>query len=252
MSKEIQKWWDETSVSYQKSSKINTNSVHYGPYAPDESELKLLGNVKGKKILEIGCGGGQCSIALAKQGAVCTGIDISEEQLKYAEKLAKKNKVKINFVHGSFQNLNKIKSNSVDIVFSAYALQYSPDLKKVCKSVYRILKKNGIFVFSFDNPFYLIINKKSHKVVHDYFDTGKIALEETWADNTKHKFVFYHRKISDIHDALIDSKLIVEKIIEPLKLKNQEAWTKGKWAKIYPKDLVKLIGPTIIFKAKKT
>ncbi len=252
MTKDIQKWWDETARSYQASSEIHTKSAHYGPYAPDEAELKLLGNIKGKRVLELGCGGGQCSIAFAKNGAICTGIDISREQLRYAEKLAKANKVKIDFVQGSFQNLNQIKSKSFDIVFSAYAFQYSPNLGKVFQQVNRVLKKDGLFVFSFDHPFYLLIDPISKKVINSYFDTGRHELVETWQDKTKRKFIFYRVKISDIYDALINSGFFVEKIIEPLSLdKKQIAWTRGSWRKIYPKETVKLIGPTIIFKSKK-
>ncbi len=57
MTKEIEKWWDNVSKGYQKGSNIHTKAAHYGPYAPNENELNLLGKVKGKKILEIGCGG---------------------------------------------------------------------------------------------------------------------------------------------------------------------------------------------------
>ena len=143
MTKEIKKWWEKASEYYQKESKIPTYSAHYGPGTPYENKLKLLGKIKGKHILEIGCGGAQCSIAFAKQGAKCTGIDISREQLNYAKALAKKNKVNIKLIQGTFQNLGKIKSNSQDIAFSAFAFQYSPNLNKVFRKVYRVLKKNG-------------------------------------------------------------------------------------------------------------
>ncbi len=246
MTKEIEKWWDETSKHYQKESKIHTRSAHYGPYAPDENKLKLLGNIKGKKILEIGCGGGQCSIAFAKQGAICTGIDISTEQLKYAKFLAKKNKVNVKFIKGDIQTLKGIKSNSYDIVFSAFALHYVPNIMKCFKEVYRVLKKNGLFVFSFDNPFYDTISPKTLKIERSYNKTGKYEKIEKWPDGAKRKFVMYYRKVSDIFNALVESNFFVENIIEPLEMK-KDPWEN----EIYPKKLVKLIGPTIIFKAKK-
>ncbi len=56
MTKETKKWWESASEYYQKISKIPID-VHYGPGSPNEKHFKLLGNVKGKKILEIGCGG---------------------------------------------------------------------------------------------------------------------------------------------------------------------------------------------------
>ncbi len=65
MTKEIKKWWSVNSERYQKQSKIPID-IHYGPGSPNEEHFKLLGNLKGKKILELGCGGAQCGIAMAK------------------------------------------------------------------------------------------------------------------------------------------------------------------------------------------
>jgi len=88
MTKETKKWWEGTSKDYQEKCKIPID-IHYGPGSSNEKHLKLLGNLKGKKVLEIGCGGAQCGIAMAKKRAKVTGIDISEEMIKIA-----KNKVK--------------------------------------------------------------------------------------------------------------------------------------------------------------
>lgn len=245
--KDIKKWWEEASSYYQEENKIGIDSAHYGPYSPNEDKLKLLGNVKGKKILEIGCGGGQCSISFAKKGARCIGIDISEKQLEYAKKLAKKNKVKIDFRLGTFQDLSKIKSKSQDIVFSAFALQYSPNIKRVFKQIYRILKKNGIFVFSLDHPFYHIINPKNNKIEKSYFKTGKFEEVEIWPDKSKHRFIIYRRRVSDLYNTLVESGFIVERILEPISF-NEKEWRNDD---SFPKELAKLIGPTIIFKARK-
>ena len=56
MSEDVEKWWDDVSDGYQEDAKLVTDSAHYGPYAPNEEELRLLGDIKGKNILEIGCG----------------------------------------------------------------------------------------------------------------------------------------------------------------------------------------------------
>jgi hypothetical protein len=57
--KQIRDYWDENSKYYQEDSKIGIG-IHYGPGAPFEDKLKLLGRLKGKKVIEIGCGG--CSM----------------------------------------------------------------------------------------------------------------------------------------------------------------------------------------------
>lgn len=245
MVKDVEKWWNEAAPWFQDWAKLSTKSADYGPYAPRENQLKLLGNVRGKKILEIGCGGAQCSVSFTKQGAICTGIDITQAQLDYAKKLAEKENVKVNLVKGDIQTLKEIKSSSYDIVFSAFALMYIPDLTKCFKEVRRVLKKDGLFVFSLGHPFY-ILDTKTKKLKRSYFKNGKIIENEIWSDGTKHKFMMFHRKVSDIVNSIIDANLTILEMHEPLDMKN-----KIKDPSVYPEDLVKLIGPTIIFKTKK-
>ncbi|MBI4163878.1 MAG: class I SAM-dependent methyltransferase [Candidatus Aenigmarchaeota archaeon] len=251
MTKEIEKWWNEASKSYQESSQIETKSAHYGPYAPNENKYRMLGNVKGKRILEIGCGGGQCSIAFAKQGAKCTGLDLSSDQLKHAEDLAKKNKVSVKFQKHDIQSLGGFRSNYYDIVFSAFALQYIPDLTRCFKEIFRVLRKGGLFAFSFEHPFYSSISTVTFRVDKNYNKSEKIKEIETWPDGSKHTFVAYRRKVSEIFGSLLKAGFSIENIIEPFDRKSENAWRKGYWKKIYPKKLIEMIGPTIIFKARK-
>jgi len=56
--KEIKEYWEKTTSDYQKECKIPLD-IHYGPGSPNEKKLKLLGRLKGKKVLELGCGGAQ-------------------------------------------------------------------------------------------------------------------------------------------------------------------------------------------------
>jgi ubiquinone/menaquinone biosynthesis C-methylase UbiE len=162
MTKETKDWWEYASANYQTECKIPID-VHYGPGSPNEKHLNLLGNVKGKSVLEIGCGGAQCSIAFAQQGAEVTGVDISEEQLKFAMALAKKNDVQIQFYQGDIKELPQIESYSQDIVFSAFALLYVDDLLSCFREVHRVLKDGGVFVFSLDHPFSRTVDSKSLK-----------------------------------------------------------------------------------------
>ena len=246
MTKETKKWWESASKGYQEESKIPI-SIHYGPGSPGEKKLKLLGNLKGKKVLEIGCGGAQCGIAMAKQGAKVIGIDISKEQLKFAENLAKKNKVKIKFYQGDIESLKQIKSNSQDIVFSAWALLYVNDLLKCFKEVKRVLRKNGLFVFSLNHPFWGIVDKDAMKVNKSYFKTGKYT--QIFADKTK-KFVMYRHTTSGLHNNLVKAGFIVERIIEP---DSQKKYSHDPWYNLWDYKLkaLKMIPPTIIFKARK-
>jgi ubiquinone/menaquinone biosynthesis C-methylase UbiE len=235
--KAIKNWWEANSSYYQEKFKLPIE-IHYGPGIPNENKLKLLGKLKGKKVLELGCGGGQCTIALAKKGAKVTAIDLSTKQLKFAKDLAKKNKVKIDFIQGSFQNLIKIKSNSQDIVFSAWAFHYSPNLKKLFKETKRVLKNKGLFVFSNIHPFNHCIDFKTLKIKKSYFKTGKI---------TDGKFVGFEHTIGEIYNPLKEVGFDILEILEPNSgginvWKNDPRYTKRKISKI---------PSTIILKARK-
>ncbi len=249
MVKDIQKWWEADSAEYQAISKIGTESAHYGPWAPNENKLRLLGKVNGKKILEIGCGGGQCSIAFAKQGAICTGVDFSSAQLKHAQDLARKNKVSVKFIKHNIQNLHGFNSK-YDVVFSAFALQYVPNLSKGFEEVARVLKKGGVFVFSFGHPFYDSISKESQALKRNYNSSERIE-QIASTGGKEHKFIMHVHKISDICNSLVQAGLTIEKVLEPLDLTSEKAWRGGVWDKYYPKKLVKKLVPTIIFKARK-
>jgi len=245
MKKDVKKWWENSSKEYQEYCKIPID-IHYGPGSPNEQHYKLLGNLKGKNVLEMGCGGAQCSIAMAKQGAKVIGVDISKEQLKFAKELAKKNKVNITFYERDFNNLSIIKSNSQDIVFSAWAFQYAENLFKIFKEAYRVLKNKGIFIFSLDHPFYRTLNRKTLKLEQSYFDSGKFV-----TNYSRGKFVMYNRMISDLFNNLIKVGFYVERIIEPDSRKKYpyDPWY-NKW-ELYTPKMMKHIPPTIIFKARK-
>src|SRR5205085_4996041 len=87
--------WDRHSAAYQAGARLPTDVAHYGPDIPTEAEFHLLGDLKGKRVLELGCGGAQCSIAFAKQGAIAIGVDYSGEQLGFARRLCEKENVKV-------------------------------------------------------------------------------------------------------------------------------------------------------------
>ncbi len=91
------------------------------------------------------------------------------------------------------------------------------------------------------------MDSKTVKPVRSYYRTGKREKVATWSDGSKHIFVRYLRKVSDIVNSVIKAKFSVEKIVEPLEIRKNDPWK----AKFYPLKLVKIIGPAIIFKAKK-
>jgi ubiquinone/menaquinone biosynthesis C-methylase UbiE len=113
-----------------------------------------LANLKpNTHILEIGCATGIFSFMLTEQGFLVTGLDISDEAVAKANKIANHNKIKeANFVQGDVENM-KFPDNSFDCVFSFSAFRYLPDLNRALREVYRVLKPGGVAVIDFPNKY---------------------------------------------------------------------------------------------------
>lgn len=216
--------WDRYALIYQNAHNLPTDTVTYAPGAGTEAEHRLLGPVAGKRVLDLGCGGGQAAIALAKQGAVAIGIDISVEQLAFARRLAEEEETRVELRHGDLAELAFQRADSVDIVMSMMALHYAPDLNRVFRQAHRVLKPNGMLLFTVPHPASAVVhgastvsseriislNTATIPVTRRYFDKSP-ALQE-WQHVT---FTEYHRPISEIFMGLIRSSYRVDVISEP-------------------------------------
>lgn len=206
--------WDRHSAVYQAGAKLPTDVAHYGPDIPTEAEFKLLGDLKGKRVLELGCGGAQCSIAFVKQGATAIGVDFSGEQLSFARRLCEREGVKVELRQGDLADLAFLRAESIDLAFSAYAFGYVDDLSRVFRQVHRVLKLNAALVFSLPHPAYDMIDDddpyEPRKIRRSYFDRSPIEYE--WNGIP---FTDYHHTISDLFMALQRSSYRVDTILEP-------------------------------------
>ncbi len=246
MSKEnIRDHWNKTSSDYQKQYLVPTEVVQYAIYGPTEGDLNLLGDVNGKKMIELGCGGVQSSIVFAKRGAICTGVDMSMEQLKYAKDLVEKSGVEVKLIEGDIEDLHMLEDNSFDIAFSIYAFDFIQNLQKAIGETYRILKNQGIFVFTVQHPFFNLMGdvRKDLKVKFNYFVRKEICNETSGII-----IEYFNPTIGDWINGLIDAGFIIMKVLEPEPIKDRiNTILEG-----YPIDKVSKIPSTIIIKARKS
>ena len=117
---DVRAWWEETAEWFQEDIDLDVgvNWVGYG--GPD---LDLLQNVDGERVLELGCGGGQCTVAMAQRGADVTGIDLAEAQLAHARELAAEHDVDPTFYREDVTDLSRFDDGSFDAAFNAYVFQ---------------------------------------------------------------------------------------------------------------------------------
>lgn len=235
--------WDRHSASYQAGARLPTDVAHYGPDIGTEADFKLLGDVKGKRVLELGCGGAQCSIAFAKQGATAIGIDFSREQLDFAKRLCDREGVKVELHLGDLADLAFIRADSIDLAFSAYAFGFVEDLNRVFRQVHRVLKPGAPLVFSLPHPAYDMIDDDDPEqpllIRRSYFDTTPIDYE--WNGIP---FTDYRHTIADLVTFLNRASFRIDHVLEPEPVSSgprSAAW----------RDTFRWVPRTVIVRARK-
>jgi 2-polyprenyl-3-methyl-5-hydroxy-6-metoxy-1,4-benzoquinol methylase len=217
--------WDRIAVR-DRSTGAAVGDVVYGPGAPTERDLRLVGPVAGKRVLDLGCGAGQAAISLATRGATAIGVDASSAQLGLAKARAEREEVRVEWHQGDLADLAFLGADSIDLVFSAHALGEVHDLARVFRQVHRVLKPRGAFVFSVEHPIALCTARDApapgtvpasgalplgRLVVHrSSFDRSAITVERQGEPVT-----LYQRSVSDVFMALGRAGFRVEVILEP-------------------------------------
>jgi len=122
-----------------------------------DKDVKFLNSLFRKhncrSIIDVGCGTGNHSIRLSKLGYKVTGVDISLSMLRIAKK--KNGKSKVRFIHGDMKKLGKLEGQKFDAaiclgqVFSH--LMTNKDLQSFLNGLRKLLRKNGLLVFSAKN-----------------------------------------------------------------------------------------------------
>jgi SAM-dependent methyltransferase len=114
---------------------------------PLEYAYHLLGDVRGRRVLDFGCGNGENTVLLARRGAEVYGMDISHDIIKLALQRLKLNGVTsgVRFFVASAHDL-PLADESVDVVFGM-AILHHLDLPPVAREVYRVLRRGGLAIF---------------------------------------------------------------------------------------------------------
>ncbi len=205
--------WDRYSAAYQASSRLATDVAHYGPDIPTEADLRLLGDLRGRRVLELGCGGAQCSVAFAKQGATAIGVDFSAEQLAFGRRLCESEDVRVELRLGDLADLAFLRADSIDLVFSSHAFGYVEDLNRVFRQVHRVLKVGAPLVFSLPHPAYDMLDDEADPsllVRRSYFDTRPIGFTREGVELTA-----YHHTFAELYMGLARASYRVDAVLEP-------------------------------------
>ena len=105
-------------------------------------------DVRGKKILDVGCGGLILTESLTREGAEATGIDLAETPLKIASQHAEQAGLSIEYLAKDVEDLARERPHSYDVIACCEALEHVPDPQKIVESCVALLKPGGTLFFS--------------------------------------------------------------------------------------------------------
>jgi len=142
----VAEWWN---------TEAGDSGVWHQRHDIDPVVFDVLGSVKNKIILEIGCGNGYLSRLLAERGAKITAVDLSKKFIRIAKEKESAKPLGIKYFVRDAANLYGIKSRQFDVVISSMMLMDVADAQEVIKEAGRVVKKGGRIVFSITHPVFI-------------------------------------------------------------------------------------------------
>ena len=132
------RWWDPTS-EFKPLHAINPLRLDW---------IQKHAEISGKKVLDIGCGGGILTESMAKAGAQAKGIDLSEKALKVADLHSLESGVAVQYEYISAENLAAKEAGQYDVVTCMEMLEHVPDPLSIIKACSQLVKPGGKVFFS--------------------------------------------------------------------------------------------------------
>lgn len=225
MKNEIEKNWDEMSKAYENFTE-SEDSYSYKIEWP--CIKKMLPDLHGKKVLDLGCGTGRFGFLFEKENPISVlGIDISEKMLNIAREKALNRDSKAEFIKGDISNLNTYINEKFDFIFSSTTFHYISDLEGLFNNIYNALNEKGICIVSIMHPVYTAqypVDKNGEFPSDDewvvrYLDKSKRAYIQPWIeyndDIKNYLSTSYHHTIGDYFNAIISAGFKIERVEEP-------------------------------------
>ena len=170
--------------------------------------LSMLGDVKGLRVLDIGCGAGQLTRELVERGAVVTGIDVSPAMVEIA-----RNRLGglATFTIGALSEPLPFESGSFDVVVASLVMHYIEEWTPVLKEILRVLTPDGSLALSTHHP---TMDWRVHSRA-DYF--AKKQSTETWVKGGRpFEVTTWRRPLSEISREIREAGFAIDVLAEPM------------------------------------
>ncbi|MBV9059023.1 MAG: class I SAM-dependent methyltransferase [Pseudonocardiales bacterium] len=212
------RWWDADAEDYlaEHGDFLGLVDFVWCPEGLRESEAGLLGDVAGRRVLEVGCGSAPCARWLADHGAQVIGLDLSVGMLRQAVDAARETGICVPLVQADATRL-PFADRSFDLACSAFgAVPFVADSAAVMREVVRVLRPGGRWVFAVTHPMRWIFpddpGEAGLTVAQSYFDRTPYVEVDGLGQPT---YVEHHRTLGDRVREIVAAGLTLEDLIEP-------------------------------------
>ncbi len=236
-------WWDDVPETELKAM---SGLPNYGFFTPTEDTLGLLGDVRGKTVLELACGKGDSLVWMAERGAKeLWGLDISSAQIQRTKQLLKEKGKEAKLFVSPMEINPGLPYSHFDLVFSIYGIGWSMDLDKTITRAGEYLKPGGRLIFSWDNPLMQCMKARDGQYIltQSYLKERDIKISDDG-------FCLHNWKLSTYLNCLAAHGFLIEQVVEESYYDEKEAdvFQEGKF---YSAGRARLINPVFIVKARK-
>lgn len=188
----------------------------HNAYYDRPNTLKLVGDVRGKNVLDAACGPGKYAQILIEQGANVTGFDLSPKMIRHAK--ARNSEQGNFFIQDLSKSFDTLQNEAFDTVLCALAMHYVEDWQPTIQEFCRVLKPNGQLIISIEHPFFEYTYFKSE----NYFKTEEVNC--TWTGFGKPVKIHSHRRpLQECLNPLLENGFLLDQILEPKPVEAFEA-----------------------------
>jgi SAM-dependent methyltransferase len=163
--------------------------------------------LKGLRVLDIGCGSGWYAEQLVKAGCWVTAVDISPRMVELTRQrlLGKAEVIQANIE----KPLDFLDANTFDMIIAPLVIHYVEDWHALMREFARVLKSKGLLIFSTNQPhgafhLYQLKNYFTPQIIQDHWPSLNVTVQ------------YYHHTLDDLSDSLSQAGFFIEKISEPL------------------------------------
>jgi len=128
------------------------SAIWFGDHVPGDGDLRLCGDVSGKRVIELGIAATANSLTAATEGAKAMALDPSAESIGVLRAAAERAEVHVECHQGDLADLGFATSGSVDLVVAAHTLDRVDDTPRLLRQVHRVLKPGAPFVIATVHP----------------------------------------------------------------------------------------------------